>query len=195
MSDVSQSPQVNEQGAAHSADTLLPLVYDELRRLAAQKLAREKPGLTLDATALVHEVYLRLGGDQLFANRRHFFAAAAEAMRRILVENARRKHRAKHGGECHRADVDLAALAASIPDEDLLALDAALTKLATEDPSKAQLIEIRFFMGLSNEEAAELLGISAATAKRQWRYARAWLHRAIRGDEHGMGRMPSFEKS
>jgi RNA polymerase sigma factor (TIGR02999 family) len=184
MPDLTQLLHAMEAGDPQAAGQLLPLVYDALRRLAAQKLAHEKPGQTLNATALVHEAYVRLVDQQQaqqFANRRHFFAAAAEAMRRILVENARRKHRHKHGGGLQRADVDVAQVAAPVPQDDLLALDEALTKLAAEDPFKAQLIQLRFFAGLSNEEAADILGVSAATAKRHWRYARAWLHREVSG--------------
>jgi RNA polymerase sigma factor (TIGR02999 family) len=181
MSDVTRILAAIDQGDPHAAGQLLPLVYDELRRLAAQKLAHEAPGQTLQPTALVHEAYLRLVGDQHFDNRRHFFATAAEAMRRILVEAARKKRRQKHGGQFHRADLDVAFLAAPIPQDDILALDEALTKLAAEDPFKAQLIQLRFFGGLSNEEAAEILGVAAVTAKRHWRYARAWLHREVSG--------------
>jgi RNA polymerase sigma factor (TIGR02999 family) len=186
MADVSQLLRALEEGDPHAAGQLMPLVYGELRRLASRKLAHEQPGQTLDATALVHEAYVRLVGqrqDQQFANRRHFFAAAAEAMRRILVENARHKRRLKHGGGLHRADVDVAGLAAGGRDDNLLALDEALTKLAAKDRFKAQLIQLRFFGGLGNEEAAEVLGVSVATAKRHWRYARAWLHREISGDD------------
>jgi len=183
MSDVTRILNAIEAGDPQAAAQLLPVVYDELRRLAAAQMAREKPGQTLDATALVHEAYLRLVGDQQFANRGHFFAAAAEAMRRILVENARRKGRQKHGGGLQRADVEVGDLAAPLPDEELLALDEALTQLAAADPFKAQLIQFRFFAGLSNEAAAALLGVSAVTAKRHWRYARAWLHRAVRGPD------------
>src|SRR5262245_59872216 len=161
------------------------LVYDELRRLAAQKLAQEKPGQTLDATALVHEAYLRLAGDeeQAFANRRHFFAAAAEAMRRILVENARRKGRQKHGGGRRREHADLDALRGDESAEELLVLDEALEQFAAHDPVKARLVELRFFAGLTLEQAAESLGISLSTADRGWRYARAWLYDAMAGDD------------
>src|SRR5437870_1777410 len=182
MSEVTRILSAIEQGDPHAAEQLLPLVYQELRQLAAQKLAQEQPGQTLQATALVHEAYLRLVNsepDRHWDSRGHFFAAAAEAMRRILVEQARRKHRHKHGGELHRADVDMTGLAGPVPTDDLLALDEALTKLTAEDPVKAQLVQLRFFAGLSNEEAAVVLEISAVTAKRHWRYARAWLHRAV----------------
>jgi RNA polymerase sigma factor (TIGR02999 family) len=175
-----------EQGDPHAAAQLLPLVYDELRKLAAQKMAQEAPGQTLQATALVHEAYIRLVDvkqAQHWNSRGHFFAAAAEAMRRILVEQARRKGYGKHGGGLHRADVDLTGLAGALPNADLVALDDALTKLAARDPLKAQLVQLRFFGGLSNEEAAVTLGVSAVTAKRYWRYARAWLHRAVSGQD------------
>jgi len=171
-----------EQGDPHAAQQLLPLVYDELRRLAARKLAQEKPGQTLDATALVHEAYLRLVGgraDQHWDSRGHFFAAAAEAMRRILVENARRKGRDKHGGGRRRQCADLDALQAGGPSEELLALHDALYRFATHDPLKAKLVELRFFAGLTLEQAAECLEISLSTADRGWRYARAWLYAAM----------------
>jgi RNA polymerase sigma factor (TIGR02999 family) len=189
MSDVTQLLNAMEQGDQYAASRLLPLVYDELRRLAAQRMSQEQPGQTLQPTALVHEAYLRLvgQGDPGWQNRGHFFAAAAEAMRRILVEQARRKRRDKHGGQLHRADLDNAFLSAPSPNQDLLALDEALTKLATADPFKAQLIQLRFFGGLSNEEAAEILGISVVTARRHWRYARAWLHREVSGSSEPPG--------
>jgi RNA polymerase sigma factor (TIGR02999 family) len=192
MSDVTHILSDIEQGDPHAAEQLLPLVYDELRKLAAQKLAQEKPGQTLEATALVHEAYLRLvgkpteGESGAWEGRAHFFAAAAEAMRRILVDKARRKRRQKHGGGRPQVDIALADLASPVPDEDLLALDEALSRLAVEDPIRAQLVQLRFYTGLSNEEAARILGISAITAKRYWRYARAWLHREI-----GKGDTPS----
>src|SRR5438876_4611493 len=169
------------QGDPRAAAQLLPLVYDELRRLAATQMAREKPGQTLDATGLVHEAYLRLVGEQQFANRRHFFAAAAEAMRRIRVENARRKGREKHGGGRRRADADLDSLMQAGPDEELLALHEALDEFAAHDPLKAKLVELRFFGGLTLEQAAECLDISLSTADRAWRYARAWLYAAMAG--------------
>jgi RNA polymerase sigma factor (TIGR02999 family) len=194
MSDVTRILSAINQGDPHAAEQLLPLVYDELRKLAAQKLGKEKPGQTLESTALVHEAYIRLvatpaGGEaQKWEGRGHFFAAAAEAMRRILVENARRKGRRKHGGGLPRVDMELANIASPIPDENLLVLDDAMTRLAAEDPVRARLVELRFFAGLSNEEAAKILGISGVTAKRYWRHARAWLHREIgKGDERGAG--------
>lgn len=176
-----------ESGDPHAADELLPIVYDELRKLAAAKLAHEKPGQTLDATGLVHEAYLRLvpngksqsTDDQHWNGRGHFFAAAAEAMRRILVENARRKFRLKHGGDRLRVELTPDLATARQPDEDLLALDAALAKLAHHDPVKVRLIELRFFAGLSGDQAAEILGISPSTADRHWAFARAWLRREM----------------
>ncbi len=164
-----------------SAEELLPLVYDELRRLAVQRLDHEKPGQTLQATALVHEAYLRLLGsnDHTWGSRAHFFSAAAEAMRRILIDIARRKRRIRHGGQVKRIDVDEDSLAVQPPPEDLLALDEALKKLAQIDPLKAQLVNLRYFAGLTIPQAAALLDISPATAGRYWAYARAWLHQEI----------------
>jgi RNA polymerase sigma factor (TIGR02999 family) len=162
----------------------LPLVYDELRKLAAQKLAREKPGQTLQATELVHEAYMRLVGNGAargWNGRGHFFAAAATAMRRILIERARRKRCQIHGGERQRRELHPDIAASTEPDEDLLALDAALVKLAERDPVKARLVELRYFAGLTGEEAAEILGISARTADRYWVYTRAWLRREMDG--------------
>lgn len=182
MSDVTRILAQIETGDPSAADKLLPLVYQELRRLAASKLAREKAGLTLQATALVHEAYLRLvdsDPQQQWNSRGHFFAAAAEAMRRILIENARRKQRLKHGGGHDRVDLENVEIDSGPPADDLLALDDAMTRLAAEDPVKARLVELRFFAGLSVEEAADVLGISGITAKRYWRYARAWLHRTV----------------
>ena len=182
MTDVTQMLNAIEQGDPHAAKQLLPLVYDELRRLAAQKLAQEKPGQTLEATALVHEAYLRLvgaGDEQHWDNRRHFFAAAAEAMRRILIDNARRKESRKHGGDWQRRDVDADALVAPEPNVDLLALDAALLRLAEHDPLKAKLVELRYFAGLTGDQAAAVLGISASSADRHWVYTRAWLRREL----------------
>ncbi|MFL5340027.1 MAG: ECF-type sigma factor [Gemmataceae bacterium] len=183
MSDVTHILGAIEAGDGRAAAQLLPLVYDELRRLAAAQLNREKPGQTLDATGLVHEAWLRLAPDSkplaAWHNRRHFFAAAAEAMRRILVENARRKRRQKRGGGMQRLDLDKDVLALPEPREDLLALDEALTKLATIDKPAADLIQLRYFAGLTLVEAAELLGISTRTADRLWAFGRAWLHREI----------------
>jgi RNA polymerase sigma factor (TIGR02999 family) len=192
MTEVTRILSAIEQGDPHAAEQLLPLVYDELRKLAAAKLAQEKPGQTLEATALVHEAYVRLvgtpseGAAREWEGRAHFFAVAAEAMRRILVEKARRKRRHKHGGGLPRVDIELANLVSPMPDEDLLALDEAMTRLAAEDPVRARLVQLRFYAGLSNEEAARLLGISGVTAKRYWRYARAWLRREVgKGDDPG----------
>jgi RNA polymerase sigma factor (TIGR02999 family) len=187
MNDVSQLLSAIEQGDPQAASQLLPLVYTELRQLAAQRLASEAPGQTLEATALVHEAYLRLvaspGGDAPGAephwdHRGHFFAVAAEAMRRILVENARRKRSRKRGGR-QRHDLDDVQLAARDPDDDLLAIDEALSKFAALDPVKAKLVKLRYFAGCTSAEAARLLGISTATAERYWAYARAWLHQEI----------------
>jgi len=170
-----------EAGDPHAAEQLLPLVYDELRKLATQKLAQEKPGQTLEATALVHEAYLRLieaeqrGCSPPWDNRRHFYAAAAEAMRRILVENARRKHSVRHGGGRQRLELD-EALSLPEPRQDLLALDEALARLAEKQPLKAELVKLRFFAGLTMPEAARALGVSLATAERYWTFARSWLY-------------------
>jgi RNA polymerase sigma factor (TIGR02999 family) len=185
MNDVTHILSAIEQGDLHAASQLLPMVYDELRRLAAQRLSQEKPGQTLEATGLVHEAYLRLvGADQAqhWDNRGHFFAAAAEAMRRILVENARRKASGKHGGGMVRQDLDGLQLAAPELGEDLLALDEALNLLAEKDPIKAELVKLRHFAGLSVDQAAQALDISPATADRYWAYARAWLHAEITRD-------------
>lgn len=191
MSDVTHWLNAIDLGDPEAASRLFPLVYAELRKLAAQKLAHEKPGQTLDATALVHEAYLRLvdethgdkpRGSLEFANRRHFFAAAAEAMRRILVENARRKARDKHGGGRRREHANLDALQASGPAEELLALHEALDQFAAHDPLKAKLVELHFFGGLTLEQSAQCLDISLSTANRAWRYARAWLCAAMAND-------------
>lgn len=182
MSEATQLLGLLRQGDPHAAAQLLPLVYNELRRLAAQKLAHEKPGHTLEATALVHEAYLRLlgpGDDPHWDNRRHFFAAAAEAMRRILVENARRKQSVKHGGDRQRQDLDSDALVAPQPDVDLLALDAALDRLMEADPVKAKLVELRYFAGLTGDQAAAVLGMSPSAVDRQWVFTRAWLRREL----------------
>jgi RNA polymerase sigma factor (TIGR02999 family) len=181
MSDVTRILSAIEQGDPVASENLLPLVYDELRKLAAQRLAQEKPGQTLQATALVHEAYLRLVDvekAQSWKSRGHFFAAAAEAMRRILIDGARRKGRPKHGGGRQRVDLP-EALSVTDPREDLLALDDALTRLAAEAPVKAELVKLRFFAGLSLEEASVYLGISPATGKRYWSVARAWLFDAL----------------
>lgn len=170
------------EGDPLAANELLPLVYDELRRLAAQQLAQEKPGQTLQATALVHEAYVRLvgaGQDRAWHNRKHFFAAAAEAMRRILIENVRRKRSLKRVGGGARLDLEEVQLAAPEPIEDLPALAESLDRLAAQDAVKAELVKLRYFVGMTLQEAADILGISVATAKRYWRYARAWLYNDI----------------
>jgi RNA polymerase sigma factor (TIGR02999 family) len=182
MSDVTSILSAIERGDAQAAERLLPLVYDELRRLAARKLGHEEPGQTLQATALVHEAYLRLVGQQeprSYQDRGHFFAAAAAAMRRILVDNARRKGTWKRGGSLRRQE--LGDVAAPEADAELVALDEALLKLAAKDPQKARLVELRYFAGLTGEQAAEVLGISPTTADRHWAYARAWLQAEVRG--------------
>ena len=179
MADVTQILSAIEQGDPSAAAQLLPLVYEELRQLAAVQMAREKPGQTLDATALVHEVYLRLVGDQHFDNRRHFFAAAAEAMRRILLDRARRKNRLKHGGGRRRCELQEDHRIELPPDERLLALDEALGQLAAARPELAELVKLRYFAQLTVEQAAELLGLSPRTVKRNWVYASAWLRRAM----------------
>src|SRR6516225_4150454 len=184
MSEVTQVLHAIAEGDPDAASQLLPLVYDELRKLAAQKLAREMPGQTLQPTALVHEAYLRLVGqdeEQHWDSRGHFFAAAAEAMRRILVEIARQKASLKRGGNRERMDVVESLLAVPEPREDLVALDAALTKLAETDKQAAELVQLRYFAGLPMGEIAEILGISPRTADRLWAYARAWLHEEIEG--------------
>ncbi len=186
MNEVTQILSELAQGDAHAAEQLLPLVYEELRKLAAARMAEEAPGNTLNATALVHEAYLRLvepADAAQWQNRGHFFAAAAEAMRRILVEAARRKQREKHGG--NRRQLDMADVQPAAPDRrhDLVALDAALTRLAAEDPQAAKLVELRHFAGLSVAEAARTLGISPRTADRVWSFARAWLHRELADTE------------
>jgi RNA polymerase sigma factor (TIGR02999 family) len=185
MSEVTRILSAIEQGDPHAAEQLLPLVYDELRQLAAQKLAQEKPGQTLQATALVHEAYLRLVDvpeAQHWNSRGHFFAAAAEAMRRILVEAARHKKRLKHGGEYRRVDLEASCPVSPDPQDDLEALDEALRRLEAADASAARLVQLRFFAGLSMPEAAQVLGIPLRTAERNWTYARTWLHRALAGE-------------
>jgi RNA polymerase sigma factor (TIGR02999 family) len=186
MADVTRILANFESGDAQAAERLLPLVYDELRRLAAQRLAHENPGQTLQATALVHEAYVRLvDGDHVqdWNSRGHFFAAAAEAMRRILVDRARRKRRPVHGGDRRRVDLDEACSVIDAPSDDLIALDEALSRLALEEPDKAELVKLRYFAGCSMEEAAHLRGISLATAKRHWAYARAWLFSELHAPE------------
>jgi RNA polymerase sigma factor (TIGR02999 family) len=182
MNEVTRILSAIEQGNDSAADQLLPLVYEELRKLATQKMAHERPGHTLQATALVHEAYLRLVDVetvQHWNSRGHFFGAAAEAMQRILVENARRKQRSKHGGAQHRVSLSDTLSTEYSDDGELLALDEALARFAAEEPAKAQLVKLRYFAGLSLTEAAEAMGISYATAKRYWTYARAWLYAEI----------------
>jgi RNA polymerase sigma factor (TIGR02999 family) len=187
MSEVTRILSAIAQGDPQAASQLLPLVYDELRQLAAHRLAHQTPGQTLQPTALVHEAYLRLVGDaggQDWDSRGHFFAAAAEAMRRILVENARRKGRCKRGGDLTRRNLDDAAEQVAVPEtrEDLLALDEALSKFAAVDPQAAQLVQLRYFAGLSIPDAAQTLGVSPRTADRLWGFARVWLLRELSGE-------------
>jgi RNA polymerase sigma factor (TIGR02999 family) len=180
--DVTRILSAIEQGDGAAAEKLLPLVYHELRRLAAQRLSNERPGQTLQPTALVHEAYIRLVDVeyvQRWKSRGHFFAAAAEAMRRLLIENARRRKAQKRGSGWQRQELEV--VAAPEPDDQLLALDEALQKLSEIEPSKAKLVELRYFAGLTSEQAAEVLGISPTTADRHWAYARAWLQTEIRG--------------
>ncbi|MCI0699871.1 MAG: sigma-70 family RNA polymerase sigma factor [Planctomycetia bacterium] len=191
MTSVTRLLEAANRGDKQAAAELLPLVYDELRKLAAARLAHEKPGQTLSATALVHEAYLRLVGVGIgagsvsdgrhpkFDGRGHFFSAAAEAIRRILVENARRKNAARHGGELKREELHSDCIAAPAPDEELLAVHEALDSLAEKHPEKAELVKLRYFAGLTADEAAIALGISPSTGDRHWTFARAWLHRAI----------------
>jgi RNA polymerase sigma factor (TIGR02999 family) len=179
MPDVTRLLEAAHRGDRQAAADLLPLVYAELRQLAAAKLAHEKPGQTLEPTALVHEAYLRLVGEQQFDGRGHFFAAAAEAIRRILVEQARRKQAARHGGARQREGLDPDQIAAPAPADELLALHEALDQLAQKHPEKAELVKLRYFAGLTADQAAAALGISPSTADRHWTYARAWLRRAM----------------
>jgi RNA polymerase sigma factor (TIGR02999 family) len=196
LSEVTGILQAIEEGDPHATEQLLPLVYDELRNLAAAKLAQEKPGQTLQPTALVHEAYLRLvpgGGEpmrsgQHWDSRGHFFAAAAEAMRRILIDNARRKRRQKRGGALRRVELDPAQLSHVSSAEDLLDLNDALDCLAAEDPQAAQFVKLRYFAGLTIEEAAEMVGLSRSAACEHWAYARAWLHRRLRAEGGGAPR-------
>lgn len=183
MSDVTRILGKIEAGDPKAAEQLLPLVYEELRKLAADKMAEEKPGQTLQATALVHEAYLRLvNTDSVkgWDSRGHFFAAAAAAMRRILVEQARAKKRLKRGGQRERVPLDDVELACGVPSDQLLALDEAIARLETTDPDMARIVQLRFFVGMNHEEVAAAMGISSVTARRHWRYARAWLRREIR---------------
>lgn len=182
MQEITGLLQSLNDGDPGAAEALLSEVYHDLRQLAAQKLAHELPGQTLQATALVHEAWLRLAGSNANAweGRRHFFAAAAEAMRRILIEAARRKKRLKHGGKLERVEIDAVDLPAPMPDDELLALDEALTRLSEIKPQAAQLVKLCFFVGLTQEQAAKEMGVSVSTAERLWAYARAWLFREIR---------------
>lgn len=185
MTDVTQILSQIEQGDPSAAEQLLPLVYDELRKLAAAKLANEKPGQTLQATALVHDAYIRLVDvekAQHWDSRGHFFAAAAEAMRRILVDNAVRKRRPKHGGNLLRVDLDAEVAFYDSPKVDMVALDEALARLSEVDETAAKIVKLKYFAGLTLPQIAQLLGLSPRTADRRWAYARAWLHRALQKD-------------
>jgi len=191
MHEVTRILSAIERGDPQAAEQLLPLVYDELRKLAAQRMREEKPGQTLQATALVHEAYLRLVDvekAQHWNSRGHFFAAAAEAMRRILLNRARDKGRMKRGGHLRRIDLDKVELAADAPHEDLAAIDEAIERLADESPECASVVKMRFFAGLSIEATAAALSISASTAKRHWAYARAWIFDVLRPDDHSASR-------
>jgi RNA polymerase sigma factor (TIGR02999 family) len=182
MGDVTRILAEIEQGDPKATERLLPLVYEELRNLAAQRLKHEKPGQTLQATALVHDAYLRLvnvGEAQHWNGRGHFFAAAAEAMRRLLVEKARRKKRLRHGGEHRRVDLDTGLFISNQPDDSLLALDEALGRLAAEEPEAAEVVKLRYFAGLTIEQTAEAMNISVRTVNRHWTYARAWLYEQL----------------
>ncbi len=183
MKDVTLILNALERGENQAADKLLPAVYRELRQLAAQKLTYERPGHTLQATALVHEAYMRLIGleGQSFNGRAHFFGAAAEAMRRILIEYARAKHRLKREGDRRRVDIHDSDVAINAPSEDLIALDEALDELTKTDPTKAELVKLRYFAGLTLDQTAQVLNISPTTAKRHWNFSKAWLYRRIRG--------------
>ncbi len=186
--DLTRALAAAAAGEPAAAGQLLPLVYDELRRVAARQLTHERPGQTLQATALVHEAFLRLvspGGDQAWQNRRHFFAAAAEAMRRILIENARRKGRVRHGGELERVELEDQEIPVESPHADILALNEAFEQFATEEPDKAELVKLRFFAGMEEQEAADVLGISRTTAARYWAYARAWLFARLKNAGDG----------
>lgn len=186
MSDITRILKAAERGDPNAADELLPLVYEELRRMAAHKMSNEARGHTLQPTALVHEAWLRLAGDenQKWDGRGHFFAAAAEAMRRILIDRARRKRAARHGGGQQRVEVQDMDLASPDSDEQLLAVSDALDKLAVEHKVEAELVKLRYFVGMTNDEAAEMLGIAPRTAKYHWTHARAWLYREITGNRN-----------
>ncbi len=189
MNEFTQILQSIERGDSRAADELLPLVYEELRKLAAAKMAGESPNQTLQPTALVHEAWLRLAGDDnpQFANRAHFFAAAAEAMRRILIDNARRKRARRHGGDQHRVEMDGLEIAAPSDDDQLLAVNEALDKLASAHPLQAQVVKLRYFAGMTNAETARALGLSERTVKNYWNHARAWLYREINSSANDGG--------
>ena len=186
-SEVTQILAAIGDGNINAAEQLLPLVYDELRRLAIYKMSHETPGQTLQPTALVHEAWLRLGGNahQEWNGRAHFFGSAAEAMRRILIDNARRKRAVRHGGGQQRMDFEEVEIATAVKDDDLLAVNEVLERFAAQDKQKAELVKLRYFAGLTIDEAAEILGVSAPTAKRWWTYARAWLHKEIKDQQGG----------
>jgi RNA polymerase sigma factor (TIGR02999 family) len=182
MSEITQVLQAIGRGEGRASEELLPLVYEELRRLAAARMAQEQPGQTLQATAIVHEAWLRLVGDgeRTWQNRAHFFGAAAEAMRRILIENARRKSALKRGGGLARVDIESLDLAAAAPDDKILLINEALEKLQMEDPEKARIVVMKFFGGLTNQEVAEALSVTERTIERQWAFAKAWMFQAIK---------------
>lgn len=182
MTDITQLLEAANRGDQLAAAELLPLVYDELRSLAAARMAQENPGQTLEATALVHEAYLKLVGDRNFNDRQHFFRVAAEAMRQILVDRARRRKRVQHGGDCQRVGLSDVASLIDTPPDDLLALNEALARFTEIDPPKAELVKLRYFVGMSEQDAAQMLGISRATASRHWTFARAWLIQAMEGN-------------
>jgi RNA polymerase sigma factor (TIGR02999 family) len=185
MTDITQILQAFGRGDGRASEELLPLVYDDLRRHAMNQMARESPGQTLQPTALLHEAWLRVigGGERKWENRAHFFGAAAEAMRRILIENARRKSRLKRGGDQVRVDIENVELAATTPDEKILLINDAIEKLQTQDPEKAQVVVLKFFGGRTNQEVAETMGVTERTVERHWAYAKAWLFQSIRGQK------------
>jgi RNA polymerase sigma factor (TIGR02999 family) len=187
VDDIGQALKALERGEPKAADELIPLVYDELRHLAAYRLAQEKPGQTLQATALVHEAYLRLikSGDHPWRNSRHFFAAAAEAMRRILVDNARQKQSQKRGGGSVRVDFQSVDIPCPVPSEEILRMDEALETLQANDPETVKLVKLRFFVGMTQQEAADCLGVSLSTAERMWTLARAWIERVFKDQAAG----------
>lgn len=195
MNEVTQILNRIQSGDANASANLLPLVYEELRKLATARMGKEKPGQTLQATALVHEAYVRLVGDgssDSWSNRGHFFGAAAEAMRRILVEQARKKMRIRHGGEFDRVDLDSGAAMVDAPNDDILDLHEALTKLEEADSARAELIKLRYFAGLTVSQAAEAMGISVTTAERYWRFGKAWLLAEISGNSDSVKKKSDF---